>query len=560
VSEKSDFVGTIRSNLFMVVVIALMPVIALGLWQAVNTYQDSKLVVANRLRANALGVAQDIRTPFVIATHVLTFASQQPGIRNYGPQCSAMLQDALRGAPGVTNFGRTDAQGKARCSAIPFTPGQDMRTSPWWRETVGKKGLILAPPQFATISRQNALILVLPQWSAQKTFEGTLSAAISLGGLTAAIREKQGNTRGEFLIVQRDKAIVQAGPVTFDRLPAADMAQQSPRLATATDGSTWTYAAAPLFEDELYVVYAEPERKVRGDVKSRMTFSFVMPFLAIALTSIAISLASNRLILRWLLMLHNLTGRFAKGDFTGERDKYRTAPRELAQLANDLHEMAASIHAQKTSLKTALDVTTALTREVNHRVKNNLQIVASLLTLQSERVTDPLALDALEQARARIAALGLIHRLLYEKDEGREQGSVNMRDLTTELCGQLRGANTRRRSIQLNCKAEDFGLPVDQAIPLTLFVVEAITNSFRHAFNQRADGEISICIERKGETIHVHAKDDGSGFSTSEVAEGRMGMDLMRAFAQQLDGKLDLSSSATGTMTTLSLPMPRTAS
>ena len=212
--------------------------------------------------------------------------------------------------------------------------------------------------------------------------------------------------------------------------------------------------------------------------------------------------------------------------------------------------MAETIEQRDTALHNALAAKTELTREVNHRVKNNLQIVTSLLTLQADRVADAYARDALGQARARIAALGLIHRVLYERDTHNSHGTVNMALLMDELCPQLRAANRSQPNVDLHCESGAFEVTVDQAVPLTLLIVEVVTNAFRHAFPDERGGKISIDMSESAGQITLSIVDNGAGYSLVDPA-GKMGFELINAFATQLGGVLTMSSDASGTNVSL---------
>jgi two-component sensor histidine kinase len=265
-------------------------------------------------------------------------------------------------------------------------------------------------------------------------------------------------------------------------------------------------------------------------------------------------MGTHWLVVRWLRKLQLLAAQFGRGDFVGNRDAYNDAPQEVGDLSEDLHMMAETIDRRDASLTAALAAKTALTREVNHRVKNNLQIVTSLLTLQADRVADEWARDALGQAKARIAALGLIHRVLYEHDSHNEMGTVNLRLLTAELCPQLRAANRGRSNVSLTCDCDDFDLSVDQAVPLTLFIVEAVANAFRHGYADRRPGAIGVAITLNEGQMHLLVHDDGDGYVVIDPV-GKMGFELMNAFAIQLSGTLQISSSSAGTRVNLRSPL-----
>jgi two-component sensor histidine kinase len=220
--------------------------------------------------------------------------------------------------------------------------------------------------------------------------------------------------------------------------------------------------------------------------------------------------------------------------------------------------MADVIDRRNSDLTHALEAKTLLTREVHHRVKNNLQIINSLLTLQSGRVREGPAKEVLAQTRARINALALIHRLLYERDNGYERGEVPINNLMAELCAQLRGASRSMTQVQLICHASNVPVPIEYAVPLTLFVVEAVTNAFRHAFPKGMRGAIILRFDLDGENAILDISDNGQGYVVSDEA-AQMGTELMRGFATQVDGKLSISSSeGNGTKVALSFPLPNT--
>jgi two-component sensor histidine kinase len=324
--------------------------------------------------------------------------------------------------------------------------------------------------------------------------------------------------------------------------------------ARSQDGTKWLYATAPLHGKDLTIVYAEPRDDLLATALWQVRQSIWLPLIAMALASLAIWMGTHWLVVRWLRKLRVLAEQFERGDFVGDRAAFSKAPREVAALSDDLHAMAETIDHRDAALNTALAAKTALTREVNHRVRNNLQIVTSLLTLQADRVADTYARDALGQARARIAALGLIHRVLYEHDTHNVSGTVNMRLLLVELCPQLRAANRGQGNTDLHCNCDDFDLSVDQAVPLTLFIVEVVTNAFRHGYTDGRNGIITILMKNTDGKIELSIVDDGEGYAVKEPV-GKMGFELINAFAMQLSGTLDVVSNTSGTKVSLSYPL-----
>jgi two-component sensor histidine kinase len=181
-----------------------------------------------------------------------------------------------------------------------------------------------------------------------------------------------------------------------------------------------------------------------------------------------------------------------------------------------------------------------MAREVNHRVKNNLQMVMSLLGLQAARLSDHQARGALEQTRIRVGAVALVHRLLYDQGEASDRGEVDMRRLTEDLCAQL-ASNFRSETIALKHACAMGTLSVDKAIPITLFIVEAVTNAYRHGYPEGQAGLISVLLEDNTGQATVRVSDDGQGQDGVSDAS-TLGMELMDAYASQLGGRLELVS------------------
>lgn len=535
---------------------ALFPLTGIAVWQGNMALEDSRNFVAARLRANAWNIAESQRDPFIIAQHSLSFAAETPDVRDMTARCGTVLANAMQGATGLLNFVRTDANGKAQCSVLPFIKGQDLSKDPWLVKRGTRKGLYLADPQIGTVSKRAVHIMVLPLFRPNGDFDGTLSAGISIEQLTASLQMKQQTLSGAIFVADASgKPFITTNRSAVSRFTELRAAINNPKRTATPHGEEWIYVSAPLYRDELYIVYAERETLVTRAATARIWPSLLLLLLALLFTSIAVWFATQRLILRWLVKLQKMTARFASGDFRSEITEYADAPTELAEFAGDLHYMASEIDAQKHALREALEAKTALTKEVNHRVKNNLQIVSSLLSLQTERVTDPAAKLALGQAKLRIASLGMLHRLLFESDGGGGVGRVNMHRLMTELCSQLRNSYRDRPDVFLTCKSTEISLPADKAIPLTLFTVEAISNAFQHAFAVGSGGAINADLSVEGTNAVLTISDDGRGFIEAAVIK-HMGSNLLQAFAQPVSGTVNIESPPSGTAVKLSFQLP----
>ena len=548
-----------RQGLILVVFAALLPVVIASFFQGLSTLENTRKLAFERLSGTGRAVAERQRDPFVIAQHLLLAQATNQDVRGISNKCDAALRDSLSNYPPIANIARTDAEGNVRCSAIPFASKVNLANESWWRRGVKADSMtITKSPIYGPIAKRNVLFLILPLRRAGGQSDGTLTAAIDVGYLRQALNRAPLSNAGTVAIVTRDGQIIASGSQALAFKPDMDSRQDQPVKARTNSSREWMYSLHRLYSSDLFIVYAEPREKLMATAVSQVRASILLPLISIVLATLAIWVGTNRLALIWLRELRSVSGRFAKGDFTGDRRRFERAPEEIAAFSADLHSMADVIDRRNSDLTQALQAKSLLTREVHHRVKNNLQIINSLLTLQSGRVREAAAKAALSQTRARISALALIHRLLYEQDNGYESGEVAIDNLMTELCTQLRGASRSMPNVELSCRASNFPVPIDYAVPLTLFVVEAVTNAFRHAFPAGTRGVVVLEFLLDGGIATLEISDNGQGYIVNDEA-GQMGTELMRGFATQVDGTLSISSEeSVGTQVQLKFPLPNT--
>lgn len=179
-----------------------------------------------------------------------------------------------------------------------------------------------------------------------------------------------------------------------------------------------------------------------------------------------------------------------------------------------------------------------LLNELNHRVKNNFQMISSLLNLQSLQVTEHPAREAIEAGRLRVEALSLVHRKLYQ--EGGKT-HVPMYAYMEELVAELFFAHHAR--FQPIMHIEKITLPMEQAIPLALVLNELVTNALKYAFAKQKQPALKITLSCDDDTLGLYVADNGCGFDRHLVSERKsFGIKLVHALAEQLNGVLILDT------------------
>src|SRR5690606_35951430 len=196
-----------------------------------------------------------------------------------------------------------------------------------------------------------------------------------------------------------------------------------------------------------------------------------------------------------------------------------------------------------------------LLQEIHHRVKNNLQVIASLVNMQARKVTDAPAREALDECRTRILTIALIHEQLYlSEDYSRVPFSEYAQQLAHNVFGASETASGR---VRLALDLDELSLPVEKAIPCGLILNELITNAMKHAFPGSRRGTVRIALHRTGaEELTLTVADDGVGLGEgfSPERSGSLGMQLISTLSRQIRARVDIASSG-GTQVTLTVPL-----
>jgi two-component sensor histidine kinase len=181
-----------------------------------------------------------------------------------------------------------------------------------------------------------------------------------------------------------------------------------------------------------------------------------------------------------------------------------------------------------------------LLREIHHRVKNNLQVVSSLLYLQSQKLTDPELQNHFLESQSRICSMALAHEQLYQS---KSLADVSVKSYVESLVGQLRQVFQRPEQ-QIDCRIfiEDIVLDIEKVIPCGLLITELVSNAYKHAFADGRSGTITISVEQLGEQFALSVADDGVGLpkGLDYRQTTTLGLQLVTALANQLNGTVEL--------------------
>lgn len=201
-------------------------------------------------------------------------------------------------------------------------------------------------------------------------------------------------------------------------------------------------------------------------------------------------------------------------------------------------------------LQAALDQKTALLHELDHRVKNNLQVITSLVLLKARRTVDGPARAALNSMADRIGALSTAHRLLYPVGD---VSRFDLKDFVVDFAADLASTVDPAR-ITVTAEAGSVPVAASKAAPLALLVHELATNAVRHAFPDERTGRVLIAVRREEAAVHLMVEDDGVGREVQEGAPG-FGRALVEMVVRQMRGTLTYEPSEPGTRVTVTVPL-----
>jgi PAS domain S-box-containing protein len=176
-----------------------------------------------------------------------------------------------------------------------------------------------------------------------------------------------------------------------------------------------------------------------------------------------------------------------------------------------------------------------LLNELNHRVKNNMQMLQILLEAGAQRAKSSEAREVLEEASGRIMAMAAAQRVLYTTHDATR---FNARDFLKTVCESAR--QTFPQELEINCEADAMQLSNDAAMPLALIANELLTNAVKYGLNGAAVPTIRVRLTRENDTFLFYVEDDGPGFDLQAVQRRSSGLALVQALARQLGGKFDV--------------------
>lgn len=533
--------------MLLLLMVASVPVVGIAGANAILSYESE--LATGRRTATILGDVAAARHGSTVESLRQTLArlSEDRHVRTASPEeCGNFLRSLLAlHETRYSNFWVLDAAGQPICTAIPYSGTVDFSSRTYFREALERRDFALGTFVRGPLSRQPVIVGAVPLMVAGEV-RGVVAAGLLLDYFVRTEESSHERAARRLWLIDRDGAALPLTQAASAELPSREVLKEitsepdgSVTLETrAVSGAEFAYASARL-ETDLHLLVGLPIGEIRRAAHAVLLRRAVELAAFLFACLVVIVLGADIAIARPLRALAERVRRWRPGAPFGGK-ALRGEPDEVRALEQAFTDAAQAISAREEELRAALRQRDLLMAEIHHRVKNNLQIVASLLNLQANRLRDPRAKAEFSTARDRVQALATLHRHLYTNQTFEV---IALRPFLEELGHQLFAALGERpgQRIKLVVEADELEIVTDQAVSLALLITETVTNAIKHGFPDARSGTITISVHAEGEEVTLKVQDDGLGMRLDDEEAGQgIGLTLIRGFAQHLGGEIDI--------------------
>lgn len=538
-------------RLGLVIGLALLPVGAIAVIQADDLLGEARARSEAALAGETL---RAVRPALGLIKQAQGAAEALAAMGSGAGACNGLQRMVDGGGFAFAGFYGTDGKALCRTSAAPVSFAGSRRLAAMLTEPAAGLSLVSTAQQAATGMAN--VVALHPARDAGGVVTGFTAVSPRAPTGLAADTEKTAGASGFVLFIFDRTGAVLAGQ--DGSAPSPALLPLDRRLENLADleAATFTtrsqgagervYSLVRLVEDELYALGTWPAER-RGLVAMRALPPLIMPAVMWTLSLIAAWIASEMLVTRHILRLRSAIRDFAGGNRAVHPLEMKTAPREIRDATEAFERMTDSILRDEAELEDMLREKEVLLREVHHRVKNNLQLIASIVNMQLRRTRSEETRSVMRALQERVVSLAAIHNGLYQTAE---LSDISVQTLFPGIIEQLtRNAQVRGQIIAVESNLQLVPLTVDQAVPLALLLTEALSNALKHSGTEDGSAPrvvVTFSAEQSGEALLEVANSVTRSTRIVDFDTGGTGIgtQLLRGFTKQLGGAFSRESEA----------------
>ena len=543
--------NSLRSRLIVLLALALLPASSLAVVQAFANYKQlTTLTERNLLQSSAI-LASEEKNEILAARNALEGLAALSEIVTFTPGACGQALLRLR-AESENRYEslvvlRTD--GMVVCSTSPEKP-PSFANSEWFTRTLENDAFTVTGNVAFPTSDTRLLLASLPLRTGDGQVVGLIGMALrqtwlqdvvhrdngqSLANTSVALLDRRGNVLAESAVGAANGEWMPATFIVGERLSGQAQVFQT----KGRDGIERVFALAPLYEQQIYIVLGGVSGQLLADPGLHLIAGLAYPALMWVIAIAVAWFAVDRLVLRQVLQLRRTASAYAQGRFEVRTPGIEEAPEEIRELGSTMHKMADVISLHESELRKSLQEQKILLREVYHRVKNNLQVVSSLVNLQISRAKNDHERNALRATQDRIHALSMVHSNLYDTPE---LHLIKLQEFVPQLCEYLRHAQGEpAENVRMEFDIDPVHSEPDRAAPLALLITEVVSNGLKQGRPEGAPTRLDLSLKRDGEENLVMTITDAGGTMDFALQED-VGDRLIHAFAKQLGGEVQIEN------------------
>lgn len=552
---------SLRAIVALLLAFATLPVGVLAVAQGIKAYQETKVLRRAAIARDAITESSLERGRILEAFGSLTAIDSQLDMDAPPETCKAMMKSLVERDESASFAGLVEPDGYMRCG-FPLTEPLFVGGTTEFEQFFDNPRRTVTAYKLGQISKRPVLVASAPVFR-DGELAGSLAISLPSRYLKWVSELGEDGAAARYAIVgaQGLQVALEGKSQAVDWLPNKEAMHE---LLTSSDptvvmppshGNDRIYAVTPLFERDVFAISSWPASRLTTGASWQQYLAVILPMMMWAMAVAVAYYAVDRFALRHVMYLDRLVTAYTRSGRPLRARGTRRAPYEFAMLGASFDAMAEKIEHREQALRDSIGDKNTLLKEVYHRVKNNLQLIISLMNLQMRDASTEHERDGLMRLQDRVYGLAAVHQKLYEAES---LNAVRVDLLIQDIALNAKGSRANSEcDVAIRFDMIEHTEGPDRALPIAMLATEAIANAFKHSLVQGGCGWLRIDLhEGNGGfmTLAISNERDGVAEPEKERRVG-LGSQLIDGFARQLHGTL--SKEMTAEFYTISLRFPK---
>jgi two-component sensor histidine kinase len=534
-----------------------MPPFMLTVYNTVRWQLFMEKEARDEMLSSARLVSAEVEQLLEGSRQLMVAISRHPAVPNNEAECSSYFKSVIADFPIYRQAAVVDPTGKFHCSTIPIPPDLDVKDRVYFRDAIASGKFTVGTLVQGRVTGSSSIHLSLPFKKADGSLAGIVVLILNPEIMAQDLALRPWRPRHRIIVLDAQGALVLTIPQSDSgsaEIIARDIFAQAASTSSATidvkgaDDRPEIVGFVTVKEGPpgLFVAVAIDRETALAEARLNNTRSITFAVITMMLAVAGAWLATHFLINRPIRALVETAIRRGTGDTTAQFPKLSFSA-EFGHLSTALTRMSSKIDE-------LLGQKSLLLRELQHRVMNSLNLLSSVLELQSRDARDASTRKQLGRARDRIISMGTVYRYLYQADTS---DRVEFSELLKTICEESQNAYVGATKLTIGVEAEPMQLSGSHAIALGMATHELITNAIKHAYDEGEPGPIDVSLKRNSaDSFIFRFTDRGRGLPEDFQIDTStsLGMKMIMSTARQLGGTFEVNRLEPGSEFVIHIP------